>query len=819
MRKIKWLGFCLCLLFCFSSSSAVYAQSQRDELYATALRAFDDGFYDVAIRYLEQLMQDFPSHPKLSQAKFLLGQCYFFKNKFPEALNAFNSLDDTFDNKELLIFWLGEVYLKMNNYPQAQARYQELIDNYPQSAYLPQAYYSLGWSYFDQKKYAQARDLFDQLVKDFPKHQLAEDATLKLAQSLYDTEDYHGALSKFMRYLTKYPQSEHLWDVYLNVADTYYYMDDYENALTYYDKALKSTDTKLVFTAYTGKIWSCLKLKKFTEAQKVLKDGQEFCKAKGIPDDDLLLVKANIFVEKEDFQSAVEVYNDLIKNYPRGTHYLEAHLGRANVNFMLKKFEDALGDYSYVIDRGENQELALKANLGIAWTYAKLNSLNMAQERFQKIADTTDKVDVKVNALLQMADALADAGKMSEAVDIYDGILKKYPDNTMFDYVEHRQAIALLKIGKIKASVVAFEHLKANFPNSRYLEDVNYYLGLAAFRSGNFKAAAIKMDEFLKNYSRPASFLPEANYVLALSYLNLKQPEEALKLFQKILRLYPEDTNVAKNSDIGIAKCQYELKQIKEAVKRFKLIVYKYPKTEAEFEASLWLAQFYLKNGDYTQSLTYYQQILDHFPEHAGIEQINYEMGQAFEIQGLYDQALARYKQISNTDAVLFSKVKLAIAGIFAKEFDSQKAAQAYEAIAAESPELARESYLKIAQLYRNNQSYDKEIETYRKALEVDASKGKISNAEILFDIGDTYELMGRLDEAVSEYLKVSSVSAKQSSWAAKAYLRVARIYEDRKDWDGARVTYQKIVQLNSEESKFAQERLDWLAANVGGRK
>ena len=813
------MSLCLCFWFCCFSLNLGYAQSQREELYSTALRAFDDGFYDVAIRYLEQLIQDFPSHPKLSQAKFLLGQCYFFKNRYSDALNIFNALEGVYDNRELLLFWFGEVYLKMNDYPQAQAKYQELINNYPQSAYLPQAYYSLGWSFFDQKKYSQAREVFERLVKEFPKHQLSEDASLKLAQSLYDSGDYHGALNKFIRYLTRYPQSEHQWDVYLNVADTYYYMDDYENALIYYDKAIKATDAKLIFTAYTGKIWSCLKLKKFVEAQKILKEAQEFCKIKNLPDDDLLLVKANIFVEKEDLQAAVEVYDDLIKNFPRGQHYLEAHLGRANVNFMLKKFDEALGDYSFVIDRGENQELSLKANLGIAWAYAKLNSLPLAQERFQNIADHSEKIDVKVNALVQMADALADAGKIDEAVGVYDDLMKKYPDNTMSDYIEHRQAIGLLKTGKIKAAVVAFENLRTNFPNSPYLEDVNYYLGLAAFRNNDFKKAALKMDEFLKNISRPSSFMPEANYILALSYLNLKQPEDALKLFQKILRLYPDDTNVAKNSDIGIAKCQYELGQIKEAVKRFKLIVYKYPKTEIEFESLLWLAQFYLKSADYVQSLDFYQRILDHFPEHSGIEQISYEMGQAYEIQGLYDQALARYKQISAGDQVLYPKVKLAIAGIFAKEFDVQKATQAYEAVAIDSPELARESYLKIAQLYRNNQTYDKEIEAYQKALSIDSTKGKIMDAEILFDIADTYELMGRLDEAVEGYLKIPSQSSDQSTWMAKAYLRVARIFEDRKDWDGARVTYQKIIQLHCEESKFAQERLDWINTNAGGKK
>jgi len=59
---------------------------------------------------------------------------------------------------------------------------------------------------------------------------------------------------------------------------------------------------------------------------------------------------------------------------------------------------------------------------------------------------------------------------------------------------------------------------------------------------------------------------------------------------------------------------------------------------------------------------------------------------------------------------VLYAKVKLAIAGIFAKEFDTQKAATAYENIASSSPELARESYLKMGQLYRNNQITPKRL-------------------------------------------------------------------------------------------------------------
>ena len=69
----KWIIKICCIAFLFISFSMDrgYAQNQQEELYSTALRAFDDGFYDVAIRYLEQFLQDFPDHAKIVKAKLI----------------------------------------------------------------------------------------------------------------------------------------------------------------------------------------------------------------------------------------------------------------------------------------------------------------------------------------------------------------------------------------------------------------------------------------------------------------------------------------------------------------------------------------------------------------------------------------------------------------------------------------------------------------------------------------------------------------------------------------------------------------------------
>jgi tetratricopeptide (TPR) repeat protein len=520
-----------------------------------------------------------------------------------------------------------------------------------------------------------------------------------------------------------------------------------------------------------------------------------------------------MYYEKGDMEAAVGAYTELINNYPSGMYVIEAYLGRANAYYELNAFTSAQEDFQYVIDHHhlEDQELASKARFGLGWVLVKSGDVTAGVRSFQSVYEQSKDQDIKNNALIQMADAYQEGGRFNDAIGIYEQISKNGQRSGLEDYIQYRLAVALLKAEKFEVAQIAFTTLMNKFPDSKYLEDVNYYQGVIQFKNNNWGKAANFMDVFLKGLTAPSEFSAQANYILALSYLNQKQSEEALKIFQKILRLYPDEPVIAKNSDLAIAKCLFELGQVKEAVKRFKLIVFKYPKSEVEQEALLWLAQEAMKNFQYLQAVEYYRELLDKTVDLGRRNQINYELGQAYEVQGALDEALVQYKLVTSKDATLISKVKLAIAGILSREFDAEKAIKAYLNIAASNTEYAREAYLKVALLYRNAQNYEQEIQIYEKALQVEQGKSMVTHVELLFSIADTYELLGNIEKAVDYYLKVPALYRDQTTWIVKSYLRVAKIYEDRKDWEGAKVTYQKIVQFNVEESKFALDRLELL--------
>ena len=635
-----------------------FAQSAAEtDLLNAAQQAFNDGFSDVATRYLQDFLDKFPESSNLPTAKLLLGQCDFLRGDYDKALALFEELSQQkTDNKDEILFWRGETYLKQNRLPDAQRDYQSVIDDFSRSPYVPQAYYSLGWSYFQGKEFDKAKAAFLSLTKKFPRHQLAEDSTLKVAESDYNLGQLKDSIKDFQTLAAKYPKSTHLCEANFNIAESFYYLDRFDDAVGYYQKVFDSScDDALKLAAYTAEGWDYLKLNKFNEAQNVFKKAQSLSKAKNLPGDEVVLGQANLAYQQGFYDVALLLFTDFIKDYPQSPHWAQGYLGRANVYYLMKRYDEAKDDYVHLMGE-KDPEIFEKCRFGLGWCELKLGHTSAGINYFQEVADKSSDMDSKANALIQMADVYQENNQWVDAVGMYERVKKTYPNSSMMDYVLYRQAIALLKLEKIDAALDNFKNLRDNFSDSKYRDDIDYYMGIIGFKKGDWKSSSQMLKLYLKNLVRPSEFTPEANYILALSYLNLKEPEEALKVFQKILRLYPDYAEIAKNADIGIAKCQFELGQYREAVRRFKLIVYKYPKTDTEFEALLWLSQYYLKNADADSAVEYYKSIIDDFPDSPQIDQIHYELGQAYEVQGHPDDAMEQYQSLTGRDGQLKGK-------------------------------------------------------------------------------------------------------------------------------------------------------------------
>lgn len=810
-------------LVTFLLGTQVPARAQTDdkELFLVAQKAYEDGFYDVAVRYIDQLLTQHPDTNKRIEARLLLGQCYFFKSQYLKAYEVFNDLLQYTEYRDHTLYWLGETYLKGSDYRQAKKHYRQLINLYPKSVFAPQALYSVGWVEFEQNQFREAAKTFKQLNDTFPEHQLAEDAAFKLGEIEYNLRHFEKTIDGFNAYLERYPRSTKKAEAFFYIAESYYYLDDPLTAVTYYAKTAEiAYDNKLILMARVSLGWCYLKLEKFSLAADNFSAALAFAEEKGILSDDIYLGQATLYTRMEKYNEALAAYQNLIDTFPNSRRIKESYLGKANIFYKLEQYDRAIVHYEKVIlDFAQGQELTEtyeKAFFGLAWSHLKNNDVTQAIRQFETIRDRAQKKTVKISAMTQIGDAYQDSGEWEKAVAVYDEILRDYPESQYTDYVQYRQGIALLKMEKIEAATLSFQTLRSNFADSKYLADVNYYLAVAYFKKSNWTLAKHQILQFLEQQHGRNELTAEALYILGLSQFNLKEYDSAIVNFKKIIRNYPLDKDMLLTAELGIAKALYEKGETAEGIKNFQQIAIRYPDSEEAQESLIWLGDHYLRSAEYELSIEYYEQFVKSFPGSESLGMAYFELGQAHAALGNFDKSVAAFNKITKENGRdLFVKSRLAIADIFSKEMDPQSALTTYQNVIETSPEFKRDAFVKIAEVYRGTKEYTKAIQSLNQALDVAKKDSLYKNSEIQFRIADTYQLLNQSQKAIDEYMKVPYLYPDDKSWVVKSYLRLGRMFEDDEQWPEAISAYQKVIDLKTDEMKFAKERVDWISQFV----
>ncbi len=805
------------------SQAADNALDREDELFSVAQKAFEDGYYDVALRYLEQFFKDFPETNKRPQVNLLIGQCYFFSNQYLKAFDAFQALLNSSDSKDIrdaVIFWMGETYLKGKDYKQAQSFYQQLINEFPKSAYLYQAYYSLGWTYYEDGQFRQSLGTFQKLTENFKQSDLAEDAEFKIGECLFNLNEYEKLKNHFISYINNYPHSQKLYLANFYIAEANYFLEDFNAALDNYSKVISlSQDDKIKIQSKINSAWALLKLKKYDAALKNFEEAEAVSKKKGFPLDDILIGKGNLFAELEQYDKAFSFYEELINSCPNSALLDDAYLGKANALYGLSRHKESVAAYRFMLKRipeSKNLDLKEKVYFGLAWANLKLGNLDEAIENFKFVADNSEDKLMRLSASCQIADAYQDMGALSKAQDIYDRILKDYPDSPYADYVQYQDGIVLLKMGKLDAATLIFQSLKSNFPKSKFITDAKYYLGSAYFKKGDFAACIEQFDLLIKTLPRESELRPEAMFNLGLSFVHLEKYKEAIEILERITKEYPADADLIQRSEFEIANTMFNQGKVKDALKKFKIIIYKYPRTKISLQATSWLGDYYLKDKKFDLALKYFNQIIDEFGESNMVDEAHYKLGKALLDMGNFSEAEKELDKVGyNVQVQLAVETKFAKAFILSKK-DLNAAVAAYEQLLKEYPGFAKSTFIKLASAYKSLNDFDKAIASLAKGL-IKSGDDLLekTDGQIQFEIADLQEAKGDLNKAIEGYLKIPYLYPQENTWVVKSYLRVARIFEDKNDWDEARKIYEKVASQNIEEAKFAQERLDWINKNL----
>lgn len=813
--------FILFSFFAAWQSRPLCAQTQgekEEEALFVAKRAFEDHFYEVALGLFERFLKNYPDSAKTAEVNLLIGECYFYQDKFLDALNKFEWLADqplSRNIRDAVFYWIAEVHFRANNFSKAALYYKRIIDEFPDSAYLAAANYSLGWCYFQERDFQGALGCFRIVEERFPRESFAREAGFKIIECLYNLKEYAQLKEKLKIYLKEYSQdtakAPYMY-FYLGEAD--YYLDNYSTAIEEYSRALSSTqDDKIQALSRLSIGWAYLKLKKYKEAEEafLMVKAAELEKSSR---DILLLGEAILNNQTKKFDKAKSIYGELLEKTSDPAVMIQAYLGRADAFYDTGSFTQAMGLYKEALTKVTPdipQEFIDKLHYGLAWSYLKEGMFKEAIDEFQKIVKSSDDKIFKISALCQIGDAYQDSRDYAKAIEAYDNILKSYPDSLYSDYVQYQLGSAMLKSSNYDGAILAFQNLKSNFPGSKLVDDATYALGLAYFQRENYEASRQIFAKFQQEY-KDSYLAPHAMYLLGTSLYNLGKFNESIEVFKDVIRLYNQDTELVQKAEYEIADCYYRMGQEKEAMERFKALRSRYPDTSLTSEVIWWLGEYYYRNNDLNLSRRYFTSLIHDFPKSSLVPNAYYALGSIYDEEGDYEEAITNFQKVTRLGkSDLSGTATVAIADMYAKMSKADLALETYKKMIEDYPNLNSLIFPKIADIYKKTGNYEEALEFYRKALQIVPLS---ETSSIQFKIAEAKEAQGRPQEAIEEYLKVTYLYTENNPLAVKSLLRVASIYEGKEKFNEAANIYQRVISLGSEEAKYARERIDWMRAN-----
>lgn len=818
-------AICILLLICQLFSGAcqpAFAQTSKEqEAFFVARKAFEDGFYDVSLSLLERFLQNYPTSSYTAQANLLIGQCYYHQSKFLDALGKFEQLLSSplaKDIRDAVLYWTAEVHFKGNAFSKAAQYYREIIEGFPNSSYGPAAHYSLAWCYFQDERFDEALKYFRAVEEKFPTDPQAQDSSYKIVECLYNLRDYDGLKEKADFYLKAYPKDTgRSASLHYYTAEAQYYLNDLEDAIKSYMKAISSTDdVRLEAIAYLGIGWSRLKLQQYKEAQQVFAQINSVNLDKK-SSDILFLGKAILEFETKAFTQAKNTYSELMSSTQDSSVLMQASLGMADCLYNLAEYKEAIAVYAKALKelpglKDVPQEIIDKLHYGLAWAYLKEGEFKEAIEEFQKLVKQTGDKIFKISTLCQIGDTYQDSGDYNKAVATYDSILRDYPDSLYSDYVQYQLGITLLKIYNYDGAIMAFQTLKKNFPASKLLDDATYSLGLAYFQREDYVSSKETFEKFRTEFNE-SSLKAQATYLLGSSLYNLGRFAEAIEVFKDIARGFSNDIELVQKAEYEIADCYYQMGDENEAMARFKALRTKYPDSSLTAEVMWWLGEYYYRRKEFDLARRYFSSLIKDYPGSTLVASSYYALGSIAMEEAQPSKAIDNFKKVMELDdSDLSGTAAIAIADIYVQEENFDSATATYEDVLRKYANLAHLIYPKIAEIYRRKNEYDKAIAMLEKSLEVVPVR---QMADIQFKIAETRQAQGRISDAIEEYLRVTYLYSSSQELTVKSLLRVAAIYEDQDNFREALAIYKKITSLDAEEAKYAQERIEWIKANV----
>ncbi|MDI6794299.1 MAG: outer membrane protein assembly factor BamD [bacterium] len=478
----------------------------------------------------------------------------------------------------------------------------------------PAALYTHAYNTFQDGKLTEAETLFRNYLSLFPDEADAAKAQFYSGECLYRQGKMKEALQEFQQVIDHYPASEFVLQAKNRRGDAYQRMGDLDRAAQEYSGVTKSSPQSMASDYADYSLDWLRDLKGVTPAPGRV--GTKEKAAAFIPplSEEELLTKAKNLFDTGEYTRAQEEFKRYLVYFPTGKGAPYARLKAAECDYENKNFAAALDGYGAFLNTYPESKYADYAAYSRGWCQYHLGDYEKAISTFNKFIKeypesrynssakeavnqiAKEMTELEAERLFDQAREELRGGRLSEAKNDFETLLKKYPKSPHVD----KAMVALARIEREMADLAA----RALFEKAKQKE-----------AEGDLEGASNDLDAILDQYSDSA-YYPESQ-----------------KLFKEITKRLDQVTATTLYDEANTAYRAGELERAKANLRR---LVNNYPDSpyfegaltklkEVEEEladekyrvarAVYEKGQKRYQDGDYKGALESFRDLIDRFPE------------------------------------------------------------------------------------------------------------------------------------------------------------------------------------------------------------
>ncbi|WP_186757899.1 tetratricopeptide repeat protein [Echinicola salinicaeni] len=755
---------------------------------------------------VENITNNYPTDPKANEAAFLLGDYYFEKRHYKEAIGHYNKVNVdviSLEERSKVYFKTGYAYFQLKDYVNA-ARYFDPVKKM-QTSYTADGFYYGGYVALQQGKY-------DQAIADFKqadRYQVYQSKVPYMLSELYYRQKQYEEL---IAYATPITQSRNNLDrkggIYLLLAEAYFERRDFTNAATYYDAFTKAGGGQMSREQMYKAGVAQFKVQKYQEAtnyfKKVALEKDRLGQVSSYYLGHSYLKLNNPQFASTSFNAAYKSTYDAAIQEESLFNYAKLSLEKGSFQEAVNALDNYLNNYSSGANRSEAENLLSDALINTNNYLRAITHIEGMENKSPRIRAAYQKVTYFQGVTYYRNK------QYKNAITYFDKSITYPIDKTIVHEAFYWKAEAYAADGNLNQAIKAYEQVTNMRLTSLDPALIRSYYGLgyAYFNTKQYAKAEKQFNNYIRQIKKTdiKGYYDDALIRLGDSYYIQKKFDDALSTFRRAINERNKSVDYAHYMAGVVLNFQ---NRNREAIAELDKAISQYPNSLYRDDAIFQKAQINMEESNYQAARAGFSALIDQSPNSPFVPFAlesraiaNYSLKNYDETINDYQRILSRYPNSSNADAALVGlQEALSLQGR-SGEFSNylseyKKANPSNESLQSVEFESAKNLFF--------SQSYQQAIQAFDNYLKAYPNSG--NKQEAYFFMGDAYYRSGQKEKALATFYELEKMGA--STQRTKAVQKIAEIELENKQ-------YRKAIPYFLSSAKSARDRIEEYEAFKG---